>query len=85
MKSLREAWAAVDQWTAENVHAAMEQVCEQHELKFGKLGQPVRVAVTGGPVSPPIDVTVELVGKERSLARMDKAIAYIDERAAASQ
>ena len=82
LKSLRAAWADVSDWTKENIHAAMEQVCEQHELKFGKLGQPVRVAVTGGPVSPPIDVTVELVGKERSLARLDKALAYIDERVA---
>jgi glutamyl-tRNA synthetase len=84
LQSLREAWAALPEWTAASVHGAMEQVCEQHELKFGKVGQPVRVAVTGGPVSPPIDVTVELVGQERALARLDQALAYIAARAAAA-
>ena len=83
MKSLRDAWAGLSDWNAEAIHGAMEQVCEQHELKFGKIGQPVRVAVTGGPVSPPIDVTAELVGQERALKRMDQALAYIEERAAA--
>jgi glutamyl-tRNA synthetase len=61
----------------------MEQVAEKLELKFGKIGQPVRVAVTGGSVSPPIDITVELVGKERTLQRLEKALAYIDARIAA--
>jgi glutamyl-tRNA synthetase len=61
----------------------MEKVANDLELKFGKIGQPLRVAVTGGPISPPIDITVELVGKLRTLARLDKALAYIDERIAA--
>jgi glutamyl-tRNA synthetase len=52
---------------------------------MGKLGQPIRVAVTGGSVSPPIDVTVWLVGRERTLKRLDDAIIMIEERAAASE
>jgi glutamyl-tRNA synthetase len=51
---------------------------------MGKLGQPIRVAVTGGPVSPPIDVTVWLVGRERALKRLDAAIQLIEERAQAA-
>ncbi|MGI9291059.1 MAG: glutamate--tRNA ligase [Gammaproteobacteria bacterium] len=82
LQSLRNAWADIDDWSKENIHAAMTQVCEQHELKFGKIGQPVRVAVTGAGMSPSIDATVELVGKKRSLARMDRAIEYIEKRAA---
>jgi glutamyl-tRNA synthetase len=80
--SLRDAWAQVESWSAAEIHQAMEEVCSSHELKFGKLGQPVRVAVTGGPVSPPIDITVELVGKQRTLARLDQALNFISERAA---
>ncbi len=49
---------------------------------MGKLGQPLRVAVTGGSVSPPIDVTVHLVGRERCLNRIDRAIELIELRAA---
>ena len=55
-----------------------------HEIKMGKLGQPVRVAITGGSVSPPIDVTLALVGREKTLARLDRAIEFIEARAAAS-
>ena len=46
-------------------------------IGFGKLGQPVRVAVTGGTVSPPIDVTLELLGRERALMRL-RSGAFLD-------
>ena len=51
---------------------------------MGKLGQPIRVAVTSGPVSPPIDVTVWLVGQRRTIERLDHALGLIEARAAAS-
>jgi glutamyl-tRNA synthetase len=41
---------------------------------LGKVAQPVRVAVTGTPVSPPIDATLALLGRERSLARLDSVL-----------
>ena len=49
---------------------------------MGKLGQPIRVEITGGSVSQPIDVMVAPGGWERSLARLDKAIDFIQARAA---
>jgi glutamyl-tRNA synthetase len=49
-------------------------VAESLGLKLGKVAQPLRVAVSGGPVSPPIDVTVALLGREKSLARLDRAL-----------
>jgi glutamyl-tRNA synthetase len=52
---------------------------------MGKLGQPVRVAVTGGAVSPPIDVTIYLVGRERTLKRLDHAIKIVEARARSGQ
>ncbi len=60
---------------------AREDCASAHEINMGKLGQPIRVAITGGSVSPPIDVTVALVGRERALARLDKAIELIRARA----
>ena len=51
---------------------------------MGKIGQPIRVAVTGGPVSPPIDVTLWLVGQARTISRLDHAITLVEARAAAS-
>ncbi|MEL7186614.1 MAG: hypothetical protein AAFN50_09315 [Pseudomonadota bacterium] len=60
------------------------KTAERFEINLGKLGQPIRVAVTGRPVSPPIDVTVWLVGRERTLRRLDNALRIIAQRAAAS-
>ena len=63
----------------------IEDVAADFDINMGKLGQPLRVAVTGGPVSPPIDVTLWLVGQERTIRRMDHAISLIETRVSASQ
>ena len=84
MVVLREQLAKLESWEPPVIHGAIEAVAGEFELNLGKLGQPLRVAVTGGSVSPPIDVTVWLVGRDRTLRRLDDAIAIIRERAAAS-
>lgn len=61
-------------WTRTGIHAVMAAVATECGIGFGKLGQPVRVAVTGGTVSPPIDVTLELLGRERTLERLSRAL-----------
>lgn len=81
MRTFRQRLAELPEWTKLAIADSIEQVASKFEMNMGKLGQPVRVAVTGGPVSPPIDVTVWLVGRDRTLARLDKAIATIEERA----
>jgi glutamyl-tRNA synthetase len=75
----RCGFTAPDDWRAETVHAVVEGVAEALGLKMGKVAQPLRVAVSGGPVSPPIDVTVALLGKQRTLARLEAAIAFSGE------
>jgi len=77
----REALAALPAWEASAIGATIESVAAEFELNMGKLGQPIRVAVTGGAVSPPIDVTVALIGRNRALDRLDRALAYIGNRA----
>jgi glutamyl-tRNA synthetase len=57
-------------------------VAERAGTALGKIAQPLRVAVTGGAVSPPIDVTVALIGRERVLARLTRASDYIEGRSA---
>jgi glutamyl-tRNA synthetase len=54
------------------------QTGEQLNVKLGKVAQPLRVALTGNTISPPIDVTVHLIGRERTLARIQRAIDYIN-------
>ena len=65
---------ALDGWTRTGIHAALAAVAAESGIGFGKLGQPVRIAVTGGTVSPPIDVTLELLGREKVLERLVRAV-----------
>jgi glutamyl-tRNA synthetase len=75
----RKALANLADWSSEAIHKALVETAEQYSLSLGKLAQPVRIAVTGGTVSPPIDGTVRLLGKEKTLIRLDRAIAFMQE------
>ncbi|HYW04902.1 MAG TPA: glutamate--tRNA ligase [Gammaproteobacteria bacterium] len=74
---LRERLAAAPAWERDVLHREVLVVTDEMELKLGKVAQPLRVALTGTPVSPPIDMTLELLGRERSLQRIDRALAWI--------
>lgn len=64
-------------WTTEALHTLISEVADTHQLALGKLAQPLRAAVTGKTASPPIDVTLQLLGRERSLQRIGRALDYI--------
>jgi glutamyl-tRNA synthetase len=82
LQAVRDGLAGLAEWTAESVHEVIQAVVDARDMKFGKVAQPIRVAVSGGAVSPPIDVTLELLGQATTLERLDRALAYIRERAA---
>ena len=84
LAAVRAALAGMEDWTAANIHACIAETTESLDIGFGKLGQPLRVAVTGGGVSPPIDTTLYLAGRARTLERLDVALGYIDARIAAA-
>lgn len=84
LAAVRAALAGLVDWTAGGIHACIAETAESLGVGFGKLGQPLRVAVTGGAVSPPIDATLELAGRDRTLRRLDQALEYIDARIAAA-
>lgn len=84
LKAARDRLAQIEDWTEVAIAETIEQVAASFDINMGKLGQPIRVAVTGGSVSPPIDVTVWLIGQDRVIQRLDKAIEIIEARAAAS-
>jgi glutamyl-tRNA synthetase len=73
-------FAALATWTEAGLSEAIESCAADYGIRMGKLGQPLRVAVTGGSVSPPIDVTLALVGRERTLARLGRASELIGAR-----
>lgn len=77
LAELREQHGGLPQWTAEAIHAAVNGLAEARSLKLGKIAQPLRVAVAGRAVSPPIDQTLALLGREQTLKRLDRALEYI--------
>jgi glutamyl-tRNA synthetase len=77
--------AELQHWGRTAIHEVIEEVATDYDLNLGKLGQPIRVAVTGGPVSPPIDVTLWLIGQWRTIKRLEHAISLVQARAAASR
>ena len=80
LRAVRDRFSELPDWSASAIAGAIEEVAQQFELKMGKLGQPIRVAVTGGAVSPPIDITLELIGQERTVVRLDRGIEFVDAR-----
>jgi glutamyl-tRNA synthetase len=71
---------ALQRWDDASLHKAVSGVAEQLGIKLGKVAQPLRVAVTGSAASPPIDVTLRLVGRDRALSRIQRALDYIGAR-----
>jgi len=82
LQTVRNKLSALTEWSREEITRAIEETAVEYEINMGKIGQPIRVAVTGGPVSPPIDVTLALVGRDRTIARIDNAITLIMARVA---
>ncbi len=78
LRAAREALAAVEPFDAAAIEQALRAVVEHREVKPGKVFQPVRVAIAGTTISPGIFESLELLGREQSLARIDAALARAD-------
>jgi glutamyl-tRNA synthetase len=81
LTTLLEALADLQHWDRASLETAVNQTADSLQLKLGKLAQPLRVAISGRAATPGIDVTLELVGKARTLARIEKALDFIENRA----
>jgi glutamyl-tRNA synthetase len=79
LAALLERLGELEDWQPEAIHHSVLAVAEDMDLKLGKVAQPLRVAVSGGPVSPPIDQTLALLGRERTLRRIEAAENWIRE------
>ena len=77
LSALRAALTALPAWTAEATQGVVEQVATAAGVGLGKVAQPLRVALTGDVSSPGIGTTLELVGRERALTRIDRALDLI--------
>jgi glutamyl-tRNA synthetase len=80
LEVVRDKLQAITEWNAHNIHEAIQATADELEVGMGKVGMPLRVAVTGGGQSPALDVTVNAIGQSRSLERINKALEFIQAR-----
>lgn len=73
LRELRPVLAATD-WTHEGLEKMIDEFCKTRSLGMGKVAQPIRVAVTGTTISPAIHDTLLVLGKERTLARIERCL-----------
>ncbi|MCB1740246.1 MAG: glutamate--tRNA ligase [Gammaproteobacteria bacterium] len=78
LRSLRERLSELPHWADEPLAAAVEQTAEAGGVKLGEVAQPLRIALTGSAASPGIGETLRLVGRERTLERIERAIAAFE-------
>ena len=76
LQAAREALASAEPFTVENVETALRDVVENQGVKPAKVFQPVRVAIAGTTVSPGIFESVALLGRDETLARIDRALEH---------
>lgn len=77
LEKVQELLGMLDDWCRESIHAALEATVTELGIGFGKLGMPLRLAVTGGAPSPDLDLTLQLVGPVACERRIRQAIDYI--------
>lgn len=82
LELIQSKLANLQDWSVEALHATIQATAEELEVGMGKVGMPLRVAVTGSGNSPSLDVTLKLIGKQRVVQRIDKALAFISAREA---
>ncbi|QLB12480.1 glutamyl-tRNA synthetase [Bisgaardia hudsonensis] len=82
LEKVKEKLTALSTWDLHSTHQAIEDTASELEVGMGKVGMPLRVAVTGSGQSPSMDVTLVGIGRERTLVRIQKAIDFIKNKIA---
>ncbi|MFH1729734.1 MAG: glutamate--tRNA ligase [Pseudomonadota bacterium] len=81
---LYEKLNSLEDFKEEAVQSLFMGILEKHEIKLVKLAQPVRVALTGKSFSPGIFEVISILGKDRTISRLEKGLEFIKERVVAS-
>jgi len=77
LKLTRDVLASLPIWSEESLHKAIEDLCTAHQVGMGKVAQPIRVAITGTTVSPPIGDSLMLLGKQKTIQRIEDTLEYL--------
>jgi glutamyl-tRNA synthetase len=81
LKLLLDQFEILDDFSEENLESAFKAVMDQTGLKLGKIAQPVRVALTGRTASPGIFEVTAILGRDKVISRLQKAIQFIEDQA----
>lgn len=79
LAEVRKRFAALEEVTVEKIEATLNLIAEENELGLGKVAQPLRVAICGNTISPPIFESVDIIGMKSTLERIDKTIEKFSE------
>ncbi len=79
LKDMQSRLAGLTDWLGEPIHDQIKACSVEREIGMGKVAQPIRVAITGNTVSPPLDATLALLGRERTLSAIQQAITWIEQ------
>ena len=79
LQKVRDGLAGLSNWEKELIHQVVLETAETAQIKLSKLVQSIRAAVMGDTVSPPIDATLYLIGRDLVLARLDRATHFIEQ------
>ena len=71
---IRDKLAAMEQFTEENIEGMLRGLAQERQVGLGKVAQPLRVAICGNTISPPIFDSVQMLGKEKTLKRVDNTL-----------
>jgi len=74
LRELRPILEQIADWTHAGIEAAVKRYCDDKGLGLGKVAQPIRVAIAGGTVTPPIFESLEFLGRIAVLARIDRCL-----------
>ena len=74
LRQFRDELATLDPFDGAAAHELIKSFCERTGIGMGKVAQPLRIAVSGSAVTPPIDLTLDLLGRDTTLARVDRCL-----------
>jgi len=74
---IKNTLSSLDAWDETSLHQGIEGICTENQVGMGKVAQPIRVAVTGTTISPGITDTLILLGKDRTIRRIDETLKHL--------
>lgn len=78
LRDLLEVLRTLGDWSPDAIHSAAEAFAKERGLGMGKVAQPLRVAITGGTVSPGLGETLALVGKDAAIRRIERTVGHCE-------